>query len=195
MNISEKSSSRFRALAIAAVLSIVAIGAWAGEWTEPKPAMYHGEIAMTYRARLAGEWLIVEAKHSPEWHTYAMDNLQRARKATGKATPETELPTRIDVGGGLKTVGAWKQSAPKDLSKQDIRWYSWGFTDTARFAVRVERTGGAEAVVTVNAQSCNASSCSMVRDLKITLPVPAKLEASEESSSLLKDMIEVALGS
>ncbi len=165
--------------------------AMAGEWVESKPVMYRGEIAMTYRARLAGEWLIVEAKHSPAWHSYAMDNVERARKATGKQTPETELPTRIAVTGGLKTVGAWKQTAPKDLSKADIQWYSWGFEGTARFAVKVERVAdGGEAVITVNAQSCNASSCSMVRDLKIVLPVTAE-PSTEDSTGVEEGLVKV----
>ncbi len=163
----------------------------AGEWVEGKPVMYRGEIAMTYRAMLAGDWLIVEAKHNPEWHSYAMDNVQRARQATGKETPETELPTRIDLSGGLKTVGAWKQTAPKDLSMLDIQWYSWGFMNTARFAVKVERTQGAEATITINAQACNATSCSMVRDLKIAMPVPAG--KGDDAPELREGLVDVAV--
>lgn len=168
---------------------VAAHAAFAGEWVESKPVMYRGDIAMTYRAQLAGDWLVIEANHGPEWHSYAMDNIERARKATGKETPETELPTKIEITGGLKAVGAWKQSEPADLSKLDIQWYSWGFHGTARFAVKVERTGGADATVTINAQSCNATSCSMVRDLKITVPVPA--EKSGDPAELLKGLIDV----
>jgi hypothetical protein len=171
---------------------LIAPLAVAGDWVESRPVMYRGEIAMTYRARLAGEWLIVEAKHNPPWHSYAMDNVQRARKATGKATPETELPTHITVSGGLKSVGTWKQTPPKDLSKADIQWYSWGFEGTARFAVKVERTEGAEAVIMVNGQACNATSCSMVRDVKISLPAPAVLEKPDEAAGLIEGLVEVA---
>ncbi len=184
-----KSSSRLALIVVA--VCVAAMDAWAGEWTEPKPSLHRGAITITYRARLAGDWLIVEATHAPHWHTYAMDNLQRAQKATGKEAPETELPTRIDVSGGLKAVGAWKQSAPKDLTKLDIQWYSWGFEGTARFATKVERTGGAEAVITVNAQSCDETSCSMVRELKITLPVPAT-ETDGDSAAMIKDLVDVA---
>jgi len=187
VNISARSISNSAALLI---LLLAPALAFAGDWVEGKPVMYRGEIAMTYRAQLSGDWLIIEAKHNPEWHSYAMDNLQRARKATGKEAPETELPTRIDVSGGLKLAGAWKQTAPQDLSKLDIQWYSWGFMDTARFAVNVERTGGADATVTINAQSCNATSCSMVRDLKITLPVPAE-KSVEAPTELLTGLTDV----
>jgi hypothetical protein len=190
-NTSASSSNRSRA-SLAIVALFIAQSALAGEWVESKPVMYRGEIAMTYRARLAGDWLIVEAKHSPAWHSYAMDNVQRARKATGKATPETELPTRIAVSGGLKAVGPWKQSPPKDLSKADIQWYSWGFEGTARFAVKVERTEGGEAVITVNGQSCDATSCSMVRDVKMTLEVSAGSDDAGDAAGLIEGLIEVA---
>ena len=185
-NISAKSIS-----SVAIALAIVSMRAFAGEWAEAKPVMYRGEIAMTYRATLAGDWLIVEAKHNPEWHSYAMDNVQRAKKASGKETPETELPTRIAVSGGLKTVGAWKQSPPKDLSKSDIQWYSWGFTDTARFAVKVERTPGAEAAITINGQSCNATSCSMVRDVRIAIPAAMKAGDAAEAAKLIEGLVDV----
>jgi hypothetical protein len=177
-------------LAIVAALC-AASGAWAGAWSEAKPVLYRGDIVATYRAQIAGEWLIVEAKHQPEWHTYAMDNVQRAQKATGEKSPTTELPTRIAVSGGAETVGAWKQSAPKDLTQLDIKWYTWGFEGTARFAVKLKRVSEEPVVVTVNGQLCNASLCSMVRDLKIEVPA-ASGDTAGEAATLLEGMVDVA---
>lgn len=188
MSISGNWNSK-RALIIAAVLCAAA-GAWAGEWSEAKPVLYRGDIVATYRARIVGEWLVVEAAHQPEWHTYAMDNVVRAKKATGEESPTTELPTKIDVSGGAKVAGAWKQSAPKDLTQIDIKWYTWGFEGTARFAAKLERVSDEPVVITVNGQLCNASLCSMVRDLKIE--VPAGDAGTDEAAALLEGLVEVA---
>lgn len=178
-------------MAIAAVC-LAAASAWAGDWSETKPVLYRGDIVATYRARLAGEWLIVEAKHEPKWHTYAMDNVLRAKKATGEESPTTELPTKIDVSGGAKVVGAWKQSAPKDLTQKDINWYTWGFEGTARFAAKLDKVSDEPVVITVNGQLCNDSLCSMVRDLKIVVPATGDA-AADEVDALLEGMVEVGV--
>lgn len=189
MNISGKWSSS--GIALLAVFC-AAMDARAGDWSETKPVLYRGDIVATYRARLAGEWLIVEAKHELHWHTYAMDNVQRAKKATGEESPTTELPTTIVVSGGLETVGGWKQTVPKDLTQKDINWYTWGFEGTARFAIQVKHTSDAPGVITVNGQLCNESLCSMVRDLKIEVPVTGD-DAADEVDGLLDEMVEVAV--
>lgn len=189
MNISGRWNSR-RAFAIVAVVCATAC-AHAGEWSEAKPVLYRGDIVATYRARIVGEWLVVEAAHQPEWHTYAMDNVQRAQKATGEKTPTTELPTQIVVSGGLEAAGAWKQSTPKDLTQLDIKWYTWGFEGTARFAVQVKKTSDEPGVVTVNGQLCNASLCSMVRDLKITLPAAGDGADAGDAAVLIEGMVDV----
>jgi hypothetical protein len=180
-----------RAALIAATLCVAAAGAWAGEWSEAKPVLYRGDIVATYRARIVGEWLVVEATHQPQWHTYAMDNVERVKKATGERAPTTEQPTTIIVGGGYEAVGAWKKSEPKDLTQKDINWYTWGFEEHARFAVKVKKTGDAPATITVNGQLCNASLCSMVRDLKIE--VPASGDGAEEAAALLEGLVDVVL--
>ena len=81
--------------------------------------------AVSYSARVEGDWLVVEANHEPGWHTYSMDNVVRARERSGKTRPETELPTAITPLDGLTIQGAWRQSPPLDLSTPDIRWYTW----------------------------------------------------------------------
>lgn len=172
------------------VAASLAVGAWAGEWSESKPALYRGDIIVTYRARVAGDWLIVEAKHAPKWHTYAMDSLLRAEKAAGKKTEEVEAPTQIRVGGGLKIAGGWKQTPPEDLSNQEIRWFTWGFSSTARFAVKVERVSEEPGVIVVNAQACSDALCSFARDLELVVPTGRAAE-SPEDTVLLKGLIDV----
>ena len=139
-------------------------------WSEPVPVMNRAKIALTYRAKIAGDFVIVEANHSKGWHTYSMDNTIRARKATGDEHPESELPTRIAVSGGAKVSGDWMQTAPVDMSQPSIKWYTWGFEGVARFAAPIERVGDEDIVLTIDAQSCDPSSCTMVNDLKIILP-------------------------
>ena len=42
--------------------------------------------------------------------------------------------------GGLETAGPWYQSPPKDFSKPELRWFSWGFERQALFAATVHRS-------------------------------------------------------
>jgi hypothetical protein len=171
------------------IAMIVSSGALADDgWTEPVPVMNRAKIALTYRAGIAGEYLIVEANHTPGWHTYAMDNMERAREASGDENPESEQPTRIAISGGAKAAGAWRQTPPEDLSRPDIHWFTWGFEGVARFAVPIERTGDGDIVVTISAQSCDAASCTMVKELKTTLPQGS---AGPRDAALLKDLVEV----
>ena len=48
--------------------------------------------AVTYRARVEGDWLIVEATHEPGWHTYSMDNVIRAREKPARCCPKPSSP-------------------------------------------------------------------------------------------------------
>lgn len=162
------------------------------------------DLAVTYLARIEGDWLVVEARHEPGWHTYAMDNLERAAAATGRPDSEAELPTRIDPSSEIELQGPWRQSAPIDLSDPEIRWYTWGFEGRSFFAARVDRAGppaarershdlapagpaaplaGADAWVTVNAQACTDKLCAMVEDLRV--PVVTSGAASIDPLKLL----------
>ena len=168
--------------------------AHASEWSEAQPIVRREGVVVSYRARLAGDTLVVEVKHAKGWHTYSMDNIERARRKTGKEKPDTELPTRIAVEGGLEVTGAWRQTRPKDLSQEDIFWYTWGFEDVALFATPVRRTEGEAATVTVNAQACNATSCSMVDGLQITLDLgPTEADPLGEDAFDHSDLVEVGV--
>jgi hypothetical protein len=144
--------------------------------------------AVTYRARIEGEWLVVEATHEPGWHTYAMDNLVRAREKTGKAKPETELPTVITTREGLTIAGPWRQSPPVDLSTPDIRWYTWGFEGRSYFAARIGEVS-LPASVKIDAQACTKSLCAWVDALEV--PVDS-IEADGSRSVDPESLVVVA---
>ena len=154
-----------------AVLALLGAAAPAAAQKSEEPApqevWFGDDIAVTYEARLEGDWLVVEARHEPGWHTYAMDNVERAREATGRERPDTELPTRLTPSPEIELASAWRQTAPTDLSQPDIRWYTWGFEDRSFFAARVERAD-AGGWLQVDAQACTDRLCAMVD----ALPVP-----------------------
>ncbi len=122
--------------------------------------------AVSYRARIDGDWLVVEATHEPGWHTYSMDNVIRAREKSGKMRPETELPTVITPLRGITIRGVWRQSPPLDLSTPDIRWYTWGFEGQSYFAVRVDEAT-LPSSVQIDAQACTEEICAMVDALVV----------------------------
>lgn len=163
-----------------ATMLLFTLPAVASEWSEPGEVLRRREGAVvSYRAKIDGDLLVIEVSHKPEWHTYTMDNIARAKIKSGENKPETELPTRIEIAGGLEIAGIWHQSEPKELSEEDIKWYTWGFEGKALFAVRVQRVEGGAAQITINGQACNASSCSMVDDVQVTLSLSPAAQAVE----------------
>ena len=124
------------------------------------------DLAVTYLARIEGDWLVVEARHEPGWHTYAMDNPERAEQASARSTTEAELPTVITPSQEIVLAGPWLQTEPVDLSDPEILWYTWGFEGRSFFAARVERTEPG-AWVAVDAQACTDKLCAMVEDLRV----------------------------
>ncbi len=157
------------------------VAAQESEEPAPQEVWFGDNIAVTYEARLEGDWLVVEARHEPGWHTYAMDNVERAREATGRERPDTELPTRLTPSPEIELASAWRQTAPTDLSQPDIRWYTWGFEDRSFFAARVERAE-AGGWVQVDAQACTDRLCAMVDALPI--PVTRSNARSVDPASL-----------
>ena len=167
-----------------------------GQWSEAYEVMYRFDVIVTYKAKLDGDVLLIEATHASEWHTYSMDNIERARKKSGKEDPETELPTRIEISGGLKIPGNWYQTEPIELSQPEILWYTWGFEKVSRFAVRVERIEGKEAKITINGQVCTETLCSTVDDATLTIPLPSKNEFianKNKGSDELNTLVEVVI--
>lgn len=146
----------------------------AGDWSAPSVATARdGRELVTCRARLAGDYLLVEVTAAEGWRVYAMDNEQRATEAlAGKMSLGVEQNTEVQVEGGLELDGAWLQPPPRDYSQPELRWYSYGFAGASLFAVRVRRTGAPTASVTVTAQACDSASCVSV-EAQIDLPVAA----------------------
>ncbi|HIA47527.1 MAG TPA: hypothetical protein EYN96_06040 [Candidatus Hydrogenedentes bacterium] len=189
----------YRPVLIAAVLVAICTldiaPAFAADWSDPISIIRRREgTVVAYRAKLDSGYLVVEVKHGEGWHTYSMDNIERAKKKTGKEKPETELPTEIKVSGGIETIGSWYQTKPKDLSMTDIKWYTWGFENTALFAIKVDSIDGPTASVTVSAQACNANSCSMVDGQTITLNLPESLPESPADTPPLPEKSYVRVG-
>ena len=175
------------------LLLLAVVEAGAQEWSDPVVVRRRAEPVVTYRAMLDGNLLVIEAEHAKGWHTYALDNVERARKRSGKEVPETELPTRIAVSGALKIAGNWHQTPPEDLSQDAIRWYTWGFSGRAIFAVRVERIEGAEAIISLNGQACDASTCQMVRDVVLNVPLAAARASTKARAAIdLAKLAEVS---
>lgn len=156
---------------LACLLLFAVASAWAGDWSEPVAVGLGDEHAVNYRAKLDGDYLVVEAKQMNGWHTYAMDNEIRAKEAlAGKPSLGIDAPTQITVGGALEVAGPWKQSEPHDYSKPKMRWYTWGYDEPALFAAKVKKTGAGAGEIAIRGQACDDSRC---KNIDITLSVPA----------------------
>ena len=151
----------------------------------PRQEVWLGEnLAVSYAARIEGDWLIVDVRHEPGWHTYAMDNVQRAREVTGKDRPDTELPTVITPSPEIELAASWRQTTPTELSQPDLRWYTWGFADRSFFAARVLRAdpGG---WIQVDAQACTDRLCAMVDGLRVPVTESGGRSVDPESLATL----------
>jgi hypothetical protein len=139
-------------------------------WSDPAEVRYEDTLCVSYQARLDGPYLVVRAELGPGWHTFAMDNKRRAdEKLAGKPPLSLDRPTEINSSGGLDVVGPWSQSPPKDFSRPELRWFSWGFEKQALFAARVRRSGGGPARIVVQGQTCQETIC---RNVNVTLSLP-----------------------
>ncbi|MAF66385.1 MAG: hypothetical protein CMJ84_12100 [Planctomycetes bacterium] len=135
-------------------------------WTDPVAVGDELEPVVSYRARIQPEYLVIEAEHLPGWHSYAMDNVERAAaKLAGAESLGIELPTSFEVQGAT-VVGTWLQTPPEDLSDLEIQWFTWGFNGTATFAAKLEDVGEDPVVIAIRGQACNAEGC---RDVDVQL--------------------------
>jgi hypothetical protein len=151
---------------------VFTVAASAGDWSEPVSVGLGDEHAVDYRAKLDGEYLVVEATQMKGWHTYAMDNELRAKEALkGKPSLGIDAPTEITVGGALAVAGPWKQSEPHDYSKPQMRWYTWGYEAPALFAAKVKKTGAGAGEIAIRGQACDDKRC---KNIDITLSLPAE---------------------
>jgi hypothetical protein len=167
------------------LLLIATVAAAASVWTPPVEVRHEDAVAIAYEARLDGPYLVVRANVGPGWHTFAMDNQKRAEeKLAGKPALSVDKATEIAVSGGLEIAGAWLETPPKDFSRPELRWFSWGFDKPAIFAAKVRRTGAAQASLRVRGQACTETICKNV-DVAITLPVGAPVAVEMDLKQLV----------
>ena len=161
------------------LLLIAGFAMAASVWTPPVEVRHEDAVCVAYQARLDGPYLVVRAAVGKGWHTFAMDNQKRAaEKLAGKPALSVDKATEIAVSGGLEIDGPWHQTAPKDFSRPELRWFSWGFEQQAVFAAKVRRAGAGAASLRVRGQACTETICKNI-DVTIPLPVAAEPAASE----------------
>lgn len=148
-------------------------------WTAPVEVRHDETLCLTYSARVDGPYLVVKARIEPGWHTFTMDNKVRAEAALGgKKALGLDQPTRITLTGGLASDGKWLQSNPKDFSKPEMRWYSWGYEGEALFATKVSQAAKVETTLKIRGQACSDTTC---KNIDVTIAVPAKTPAGAAS--------------
>ena len=141
-----------------------------GTWTDAVEVRHEDELCIAYRARLDGPFLVVRAELGPGWHSFAMDNKRRAdEKLAGRQPLSIDRATEIAPAAGLAAVGPWYQSPPKDFSRPELLWFSWGFEREAVFAAKVRRSGSAAARITIRGQACTERFCKII-DVTLSLP-------------------------
>lgn len=148
-------------------------------WSDPVAVTLGSETCVTYRAAWRGDWLIIRADHQKGWHSYALDNQVRVdEQLAGRPALGVEAPTEIEVGGAELT-GTWRQTPPHDLSKPELRWYRFGFSGRAYFAVQLapgigSHAAGAEPLqIGIRGQVCDERRCQRV-DVQLTVSPTAE---------------------
>jgi hypothetical protein len=155
--------------------------ACAADWSAPAEVRHEDALAVAYAARVDGPYLVVKATVGQGWHTFALDNVQRVEeKLAGRPALSMDKSTEIALSGGLAIEGSWRQAAPKEFSRPELRMYSFGYDQEALFAAKVRRAGAGPAKVRVRGQACTETVCKNV-DVTLTVAAPAKLGAAAET--------------
>ncbi len=164
---------------------------YATDWTEPVEIRQEAKRCVSYRARLDGQFLVVQATHEKDWHTYAMDNTQRAQeKLAGRKSLGIDRPTEIGLSEGLQLNGPWYQSPPKDFSKPDLRWFAWGFEGRALFVAKVRPSGKGPARIAIRGQACSQTTCKYI-ELEMSVPLPKTNSEGVTSEIDLRNLVQV----
>jgi hypothetical protein len=150
-------------------VGMICAAAQAGEWSAAVEVRHEETLCLSYQAKLDGGFLVVRAAIEPGWHTFAMDNKRRAEeKLAGKRSLSVDQPTQIVLTGGLEAVGGWYQTPPKDFSRPELRWFSWGFEREALFVTRVKRLSAAGARIALRGQACTETTC---KNIDVAFPL------------------------
>jgi hypothetical protein len=168
--------------------AILVLGsATAADWSAPVEVHHDTTKCVTYRAKLSGDFLVVNATHEPGWHTNAMDNEKRAEiKLAGKQALGVDRPTSFKLSQGLEVAGPWYQTEPKDKSKPELRWFTWIFEGEARFVAKVKHAGAGPGQVAIRGQACTESIC---KEISVTLAVPLQDPGTADVD--LKSLVQV----
>ena len=165
-------------------------------WSKPAVVVQGSQPLVRFQTRIVGGYLFVRAIHEKDWHTYAMDNQVRAMKALkGKKSLGIEQGIDIRVKRGLKLDGQWSQTRPRDLSKPELRWYTYGFDRTSLFACRIKAFTNEPIVLRIQGQACSGESC---RNIDVVLELQEGQtteeqtpEQAERLTTMLKDLVPV----
>ena len=101
-------------------------------------------------------------------------------KLTGKPALSIDSATEITPVAGVSVAGPWMQSPPKDFSRPELRWFSWGFEHQAIFAAKAATTG-APARVRLQGQACTETIC---KNVDVTIAVPGAISLSGSTSKV-----------
>lgn len=173
------------------ILVAIAVQGQPADWTDPVEVQHEFKRCVSYRARLDGDLLVVRATVGPGWHTFAMDNKQRAEeKLAGKQSLGIDAPTEIKLSHGLEVAGPWRQSPPKDFSQPELRLFTWGFDEQALFVVKIRRSGAGPARIAIQGQACTETICKRV-DVAISLPLPGANTNGHPSGIDLQTLVVV----
>jgi hypothetical protein len=170
--------------------SIVIAGAvQSAEWSKAVEVRHDENLCVSYQARLDGPYLVVRATVEPGWHTFAMDNKRRAEeKLAGKQSLGIDHPTEILLSGGLEAVEPWYQSPPKDFSRPELRWFSWGFERQALFVTKTRRSDRGPARLTIRGQACTETTC---KNIDVSMSLPFANTDANQSEVNLKNLVQV----
>ena len=160
-----------------------------GDWSKAVEVRHDESLCVSYQARQDGEYLVVRATVESGWHTFAMDNKQRAEeKLAGKRSLGIDHPTEIVLSGGLEAMGSWYQSPPKDFSRPELRWFSWGFERQALFVTKTRRSGAGPARIAIRGQACTETTC---KNIDVAMSFPLAGGDANSSEINLKNLVQV----